>query len=240
VKREAEAYELESMSIVSDSVGDAGSPFEITLDDLDVVASWLDAVTTVITSIIEDEVVKEVAELDKLMVVEVWTKLSNTRSDMTLVGDDMGSVLEADRLNAKLVRFVTGVSAAGTMVSLVRDTSDGARTGVELSKVIGVVSSGTAVLVLKETSRRVFVVLSIGISVVEIGISVVEIAMLLGGTGVKFVEELTVELIDDDALHLSFKPISAFLGTMPFCAGRVEVHSFSSLIFLTPRRDSRR
>ena len=69
------------------------------------------------------------------------------------------------------------------------------------------------------------------------GTSVVETGMLVDVSEAIVVEELMREL--DECLG-HFALTSESFGAVPFCAGKVNVHSLSSLMFLTPRRDKRR
>lgn len=73
--------------------------------------------------------------------------------------------------------------------------------------------------------------------VTEDSISIVVVGMLLVVLGAMLVEELIKEL-EDDNLHFPDSLISAFLGTTSTVAGRVNVHSLRSLMFLTPSKES--
>jgi hypothetical protein len=221
------------MAIVSDGVGDAETTVEVALDVSDMAVSWLDIDRIVIVSMTDDEAVEIIAELEEgSTVVEARLELSDTK----LKDDAIGSVVEVSWSIIVVVRSAIGVSLEDTRVSLASETSDEAETSVELSKAMDVMVSRMDDVM----SEVTLVTLSIGMSVVESKTSVVVISMLLVTVGVMLVEELMMELDDDDALHLPLTSISAFLGTVPFCAGKVTVHSLRSLILLTPRRDRRR
>lgn len=81
--------------------------------------------------------------------------------------------------------------------------------------------------------------LSTAISTLDKTTSAVVVGTLLVTCGTAVIVELMSEL-EDDARHLPLTSISAFFGTVAFWAGRVNVHSFNSLMFWTPRRDSLR
>lgn len=68
--------------------------------------------------------------------------------------------------------------------------------------------------------------------------SVVNTGMLVDVSVGTSVDELTRALDDEGFWH--FPVTSESLGAIPLKAGKVRVHSLSSLIFLTPRRESRR
>jgi hypothetical protein len=225
------------MAIVSDGVGDAETTVEVALDVSGMAVSWLDTDRMVIVSMTDDEAVGIIAELEEdSTVVEARLELSDNKSEIVLVDDAIGSVVEGGGSITGVVRSAIGVSLEDARVSLASETSDEAETSVELSKAMDVMVSRTDGVM----SEATLVALSIGMSVVESKTSVVVINMLLVTVGVMLVEELMMELDDDDALHLPLTSISAFLGTVPFCAGKVTVHSLRSLILLTPRRDKRR
>jgi hypothetical protein len=88
-------------------------------------------------------------------------------------------------------------------------------------------------------SNEVLDKLIMDVSIADSVVSVVVAHMLLVVSKTSIVEELEGGL-EVEALHLPLTSMSAPFETVGFCAGKVNVHSFSSLMLLTPRRDNRR
>jgi hypothetical protein len=139
----------------------------------------------------------------------------------------MFSEIEVELYMAELELSEVGMKISRVALGLIRVIEGG------LSS-IGVIVSVTDGVI----SRNVLVALSTAVRVADEMKSVAVIGILLDTFGVMIAEELIIEL--DDALHLPLTSISASLGTVPFWAGSVNVHSFSSFMFLTPSRDRRR
>jgi hypothetical protein len=234
---------LSDMVAVSSSTEDAEAVSEIKLDVSDTFESWLDTDRTVVVSI-TDEIAAVVSELEGSIVVDAAGELSNRVPKDRIVDDSTASTTVEGWSDVELDRSVTSVSvAADAIVSLTNATSDAAEIDVELSKGTSVVSLTTSAGV-SETddvvSNSVLVVFSVGVSIAEVTLSVVVIGTILVVEESKLVEELMKELDEDDALHLPLTSISAFLGRVSFCGGRVNVHSLRALMFFTPRRETRR
>jgi hypothetical protein len=212
------------------------------------VMSWLDIDTTITVSMTADEVANVAVELKISVLVRMSVELVESKSGMIEVDDPVASKLEEDRSATELIRLATDVSVADTMISLIVDISVETEASVELSRAANVdsfsiggdvsrteeITSGVVIRVVEFAAR---------VSVIEDMLSIVVLGKLLVALGVVIVEdaeEMTRELDDDAVWHLPLTLRSAFSGAVSVCAGRVKVHSLSSFIFLTPRRESRR
>jgi hypothetical protein len=172
-------------------------------------------------------------------------KLELSLEDVRLVHDSNESsgagagVSEAKNELPKLMMVVsaTGVDVSGTRAKPLDKTA-----GVSEAKEETHIADTVGVSFVNDTLYEVMVVeFSTGISITE-GSGFVVVAIvgkLLVTSGAVIVVELMSEL-EDDARHLPLTSTSVSLGTSAFCPGRVRVHSFSSFMFWTPRRESLR
>lgn len=172
-----------------------------------------------------------VTEMGELLIKDV------SKASLTVVVSTKDATMP--ETNRRLVFSGVAVSELGTASS--RDV-------VELGKSTDEVSGARASGSLRveklfsldgSVSDEVLVWFMFGIPVADTGLSVVIANTLLVVFGVVIVEELTSEL-EDDAVHFPLISMSASFGTVACCAGKAKVHSFNSLMLLTPRSDNRR
>jgi len=173
-----------------------------------------------------------VTEISGLLIGDVF----NARSTVVVTTED---ITRLSATNKKLVVSNEAISDLSTASS--RDVLE---VGKSIDEVSGARARGSLRVkkpfpLDKSVSRRPLVAFAFGISVADSELSIVVVNMLLVVFRVVTVEELVSEL-EDNAVHFPLTSISAFFGTVACCAGKVNVHSFSSLMLLTPRSDNRR
>jgi hypothetical protein len=232
----------------SRSVEDAENDSEFKTNVSDDIVSWLDTDKIVTVSMTADITVNVAAESRFSVAVKTSVELVEIDSGIEEIDAVVKSKLEEGKSAIELERAGTDVSVTDRMVSLSIGISDETKPSSELFGATDIESTTTAADVSRaeEVTSDVMigvVELPTRVSVVKDTISIVVLEMLLVAVEVVIVEdaeELERELEDDNAWHLPLILISAFFGTVAFCAGSVKVHSLSSLMFLTPRRESRR
>jgi hypothetical protein len=174
-------------------------------------------------------VLVSVTEMGELLIKDV----SKAPSTVVVTTEDA----RLSETNRRLVVSGVAMSELGTASS--RDIVELGKSTDEVSGARGSGSLRVEKLSALDGSVSIPVVFRLRISVIDNGLFVVVVNTLLVVFGMVIVEELMSEL-EDDAVHFPLTFKSESVGTFACCAGKVNVHSFSSLMLLTPRSDNRR